>query len=116
MHEKFRESWKAAAYIASGLHSDFPNEKFMVQQYFRDRITERVCTASDAGHVIEDFCKQFPLATVYYHGESSFGFIAQVRCHCQHEKSRGCCRDGHHHRAKILVTLAPVEEGADATG
>lgn len=114
MHEKFREAWKGAAYVASGLHSDFPDARMEITFHYRDRIVRRACSAREAGHVMEEFCRKFPMASVYYHGDSAYGFIAQLRCHCSHEKSRGCCRDGGHHRAKILVTLLPKSEGADA--
>lgn len=114
MHEKFREAWKAAGYVAAGLTADFPDQKLLVAYHFKDRIEERECTAREVGHVIERYCRKFPLATVYYHGVSAYGFVAQIRCHCGREKSRGCCRDGRHHRAKILVTLVPAEKDASA--
>jgi len=112
MHEKFREVWKAASYVASGLISDFPDRKLEVTYHYRDHIEQTVCSGRDVGHVIEGYCRKFPLATVYYHGTESYGLIAQIRCHCGREKSRGCCKEGRHHRAKILVSLVPVEEKA----
>jgi hypothetical protein len=113
MHEKFREAWKGAAYVASGLHSDFPDVNLELTMYSRDKVIKRVCTPNEVGHVMEELCKQFPMASVYYHGDSAYGFVAQIRCHCRHEKSRGCCRDGGHHRAKLMVTLLPREEEAN---
>ena len=110
MHEKFRESWKAAGYVASGLKSDFPGSMLEVAFHYRDRVEQTVCTAKDVGHVIERYCQKFPMATVYYHGVGGYECVAQLRCHCGHEKSRGCCRDGNHHRAKVLVTLATADK------
>ena len=113
MHEKFREAWKGAAYVASGLHSDFPEAMVEVALHCRDRVTKRVCKSSEAGRVMEELSQKFPMASVYYHGDSTYGFVAQIRCHCGHEKSRGCCRDSGHHRAKILVTIVPAPEPAE---
>ena len=116
MHEKFREAWKAAGYVASGLTTDFPDAKVEVALHVRDRVERTVCSVREAGTVIERYCRKFPLATVYYHGTSAYGFVAQVRCHCSREKSRGCCRDGNFRRAKVLVSLATVETEVPASG
>ena len=118
MHEKFREAWKAAGYIASGLSGDFPDQQMEVAFHFRGNVDKTRCAVKDVGHVIELYCRKFPMATVYYHGKTSIGFVAELRCHCGHEKSRGCCKDGGHHRAKVLVSLVPTEEkvGRTASG
>jgi len=113
MHEKFREAWKGAAYVASGLHSDFPDAEVEISLHYRNKVSQRVCPVREAGHVMEEFSRRFPMATVYYMGQEGDGFVAQIRCHCGHEKSRGCCRDGDHHRAKVLVTLVPKVEDAE---
>jgi len=112
MHEKFRETWKAASYVASGLEGDFSGQQLEITFTYRDQAERRVCTPREAGRILEEYCRKFPLATVYYHGKEAYGFIAQIRCHCSREKSRGCCREGRHHRAKILIGLAEVNEGA----
>lgn len=112
MHEKFREAWKAASYVASGLISDFPDKKLEVTYMFRGRSETTRCSAKEVGPVIEVYCRKFPKATVYYHGSGGYEVAAEIRCHCSHEKSKGCCKDGHQHRAKILVSVASVEEGA----
>lgn len=93
---------------------DFPGREMEISYQYRDHVEQTVCHVRDAGRVIEQYCKKFPLATVYYHGSEGYEFLAQVRCHCGHEKSRGCCRDGNHHRAKILVSLVPVAQDAGA--
>lgn len=116
MHEKFREAWKAAGYVASGLVSDFPGGNVEVAFHYRDQVEQTVCPVGEAGRIIERYSLKFPMATVYYHGTSAYGFVAQLRCHCSREKSRGCCRDGHHHRAKILVTLVPADDEAAIPG
>jgi hypothetical protein len=116
MHEKFREAWKAAGYIASGLNSDFPGQNVEVTFHSRGGIEKTVCPVKDTGHVIELYCRKFPMATVYYHGDSAYGFAAELRCHCGHEKSRGCCKEGGHHRAKILVSLVAAEKEAGSPG
>ena len=116
MHEKFREAWKAAGYIASGLNSDFPGQNVEVAYHARGTVEKTICAVKDTGRVIEVYCRKFPMATVYYHGKSAFGFAAELRCHCGHERSRGCCKDGGQHRAKIMVSLVPVEERAGVPG
>lgn len=112
MHEKFREAWKAASYVASGLANDFPGQQFEIVFQGRGRMEQRVCSARESVRIIEEYCRKFPMATVYYHGTEAYGFVAQIRCHCSREKSRGCCKEGRQHRAKILVSLAEVDEGA----
>ena len=118
MHEKFREAWKAAGYIASGLSGDFPGQRMEVSFHYRGAVDRTVCGLKDVGHVIEVYCRKFPMATVYYHGNTAYGFAAELRCHCGHEKSHGCCKDGGHHRAKVLVNLVQAEEkvGPSASG
>ena len=116
MHEKFREAWKAAGYIASGLSGDFPGEKVEVAFHSRGSVETTICAVKDVGHVMERYCRKFPMATVYYHGTSAFGLAAELRCHCGHEKSRGCCKDGGHHRAKLMVTLVSAEAKAGLPG
>lgn len=110
MHEKFREAWKAAGYVASGLNGDFPGERLEVSFHRRGLVDKKVCGVREVGPVIEGYCRKFPMATVYYHGKSAYGFAAELRCHCGHEKSRGCCKDGGYHRAKVLVNLVAAEE------
>lgn len=109
MHEKFREAWKAAGYIASGLNSEFPGQMMEVVYHSRGYVEKTRCLVKDVGHVIEGYSRKFPMATVYYHGTDATGCAAELRCHCSHEKSRGCCKDSGHHRAKILVSLVPAE-------
>ena len=116
MHEKFREAWKAAGYIASGLNSDFPGQKMEVAFHNRGGVDKTVCSVKEIGHVIETYCRKFPMATVYYHGTDACGFAAELRCHCGHEKSRGCCKDGGHHRAMVLVSLVSSDEKAGVPG
>ncbi len=115
MHEKFRESWKGAAYIASGLHSDLPDGELEVTLYARGKLESRICSTREVGHVMEELCSKFPMATVYYHDDATMDCLAQIRCHCGHEKSRGCCKEGHHHRAKVTVMRVAVKERADST-
>ena len=111
MREKFAESWRAAGYVATGLLTDFPNSSFEVTLlYHKDRVTQ-ICKVSQIGRVLESLCKGFPMATVYYQPEADEEPVAMIHCHCQHEKGRGCCKNGGHHRAKVLISFrAPIEE------
>lgn len=110
MHEKFAEGWRAATYVGGGLLSDFPGAMVEVSIEAGDRVERRVCRVQDAGRVIGELCRNFPRASVYYHPDSAYGFIAQVRCHCSHEKAPGCCRAQGHERARVLVVLQPTAE------
>jgi len=114
MHERFTSGLRAAAYVGSGLQTDLGDVMVEVSFHHRDRVVRRVCSTRDAGNVVGDFCKDFPKATVYYHTDSAYGFVAQVRCHCEQEKTPGCCKHGGHHRAHVLVVRLPVEAGATA--
>jgi hypothetical protein len=109
MHERFNDGWRAADYVASGLLTDFPNSLFEVALMGRGQCIRRVCHAHEAGAVIAEFSKSFPKASVYYYPEEEFGYLAEVHCHCGHEKSPNCCKHGGGHRTKVRITFKAVE-------
>lgn len=115
MHEKFREAWKAANYIGSGLAGDFPGTQVEITYHYRGQVETCRCPVNEASRVIERYSLKFPMATVYYHGKTDYGIIAELRCHCSREKSRGCCKDSHNHRAKVLIAPIPADKEEDAT-
>jgi hypothetical protein len=114
MHERFREGWRAAAYVGGGFMTDFSNA--MVEVIFEKggQLFRRQCKSREVGHVVEEYCKRFPKASVHYHEADENGLVAEVHCHCGHEKGPGCCRAGHQHRAKVLLRLLPTSV-AEAT-
>lgn len=109
MHERFREGWRAAAYVGGGLQCDFHDAMVEVTYTYHDQSIRRLCHTTEVGNVIEEFCKDFPQATVCYDREAYSGYIAEVRCHCPQEKAQGCCRNGHHHRAKVHVSIVKTQ-------
>lgn len=118
MREKFAESWRAAGYVATGLITDFPNSTFEVTLLYRKDQVTQICKVGQIGRVLESLCKGFPLATVYYQPEADDEPVAMIHCHCNHEKGRGCCKNGGYHRAKVLINFkttvdeAPIESAA----
>lgn len=109
MHERFTEGWRAAAYLGSGVLADFPNSVFDVTLTLRGERFHKVCRASDLGHVLVEMCKRFPKASAYYYPEEEFGYVAEIHCHCGHEKAQNCCKHERHHRAKIRINFKEVE-------
>jgi hypothetical protein len=116
MHERFNEGWRAADYVASGLLTDFPNSVFEVSLIGRAHGAHRECRAHEAGAAIAELCKDFPKASVYYYPEEEYGYLAEVHCHCGHEKNPKCCKHGGGHRAKVRVTFKNVEHAFKPMG
>ena len=112
MHERFAEGWRAAGYVSSGIATDFGEDSIHhdalieVTLHARGKVARKVCKAHEVGKVASELCHGFPRATVYYHPDSAYGFVAQIRCHCGHEKSSGCCRANGAERATVTVVLA----------
>lgn len=109
MHERFREGWRAAAYVGGGLQCDFRDAVVEVTYTYHEQVVHRQCHTTEVGNLIEEFCRDFPQASVYYDREGEDGCVAEVRCHCPREKANGCCRSGHHHRSKVHVTVVATK-------
>ena len=110
MHERFAQGWRAAAYVAGGLVAEFPKSAFEVVFEYQGTITRKTCSAREVGHVLDEFCRGFPKATAYYEPEGGKQYVAEIHCHCSHEKKPGCCKHGRFHRAKVRVTLLAAEQ------
>lgn len=109
MHERFAEGSRAASYLGCGLAADFPNSVFEVTLYLKGQRFHRTCRASEVGSVLAEMCKTFPKATVYYSPEEDLEYLAEVHCHCGHEKTKVCCRENGFHRAKVQVNFKEVD-------
>ena len=81
MVEKFREADKAANYVTTGLMHDFPEATVEVIQVFKNRSRRATCATKDVGAILQRMCKRFPMASVEYHPENPYGFVAEIRCH-----------------------------------
>ena len=88
---------------------DFHDVLVEVTYTDHDKSVRRQCHTTEVGNVVEEFCRDFPQASVYYDREAESGYIAEVRCHCPQEKALGCCRNGHHHRAKVHVSIVETQ-------
>lgn len=107
MHEKFRDSDKAASYVASGLRNDFPDATAEVIQILKTRPRKTHCEVSEIGPVLQRMCKKFPMASVEYHPENPYGFVAEIRCHG--ERNAITTFQMHKHkRPRIVVLLTRV--------
>lgn len=109
MHERFTEGWRAAAYISSGVLTDFPNSTFDVTLTLRGQRFRKVCKAADLGGVLVEMCKNFPKASAYYYPDEEYGYIAEIHCHCGHEKSQACCKSEGFHRGKVRILFKEIE-------
>lgn len=110
MHEKFADSLRAATFVASGIHTDFPQSTLEITLESPQGGIRRECPSEKIGPLLGDLCARFPRASVYYHPKSAYGFVAQIRCHCGTEKAPGCCRANGRDRAWVLVTLKPAPD------
>lgn len=109
MHEKFRDSDKAASYVTSGLTSDFPDAQAEVIQVLRNRPRRVSIDIAHIGPVLQRMCRKFPMASVDYHPENPYGFVAEIRCHGEqgHQTTfrRHKDKEG---RPRIIVLLTRV--------
>ena len=107
MYKRLLEGWRAAAHIGEAVQKDFGESRMEI---FSERIEGSdtlVCDSSELAGKLVRFCKNFPMAELFYHPDSAYGFVAQVRCCCSHETIRGCCRANGCSRSRILVLLQP---------
>lgn len=107
MSEKFRESERAAAYLADGLNHDFPDAVAEVIQVSRQRPRCVKCPVWDIGPVLQRMCADFPMASVDYHPENPYGFVAEIRCHGE-KKSHAMFRRQQKDRPRIIVLLTRI--------
>jgi hypothetical protein len=92
MHEKFREAAKAACYLGIGVAKDFPGCEFTVVMHAGPRFKQCRCTTEDLGKVVEFYTRRFPGASVYYYPEPETDLVAEIRCRCEEDNRRTCCR------------------------
>ena len=115
VQERFREPDNAAAYVASGLMHDFPNATVEVIQYYRKRSRRIGCKTSEIGPVLSRMCKPFPMASVEYHPENKYGFVAEIRCHGE-RGGETTFRRHTKERPRVLVLLTEVDGEAILVG
>jgi hypothetical protein len=108
MHERFTEGWRAVVFVVAGLEDDYPNSTFEVRCLQRGIEAKYVRTADDIAQTLEACCKHFPHASAYYDPEEPNGRVAEIHCHCSHEKSAACCKNGGFHRTRVNVSVVEV--------
>ena len=107
MFERFNESAKAAEFVAAGLRNDFPDALAEVIQVIKNRPRRVSCTVAEIEALLLSACKGFPKASVDYHPENPYGFVAEIRCHG--ERSRSTKFERHkRERPRVLVLLTRV--------
>ena len=87
MQEKFDDPAKAANYVAEGLAKDYPDAVAEIIQVVRNHLRRVTCRVQEIGPILERACKGFPLASVEYHPDNPYGFVAEIRCHGERGKS-----------------------------
>lgn len=105
MHKRFLEGWRAAAHIGVAVQEDFGDSGLEIYVDRQEGSEAYVCRTGEVAVQLARFCNQFPIAELHYHPDSAYGFVAQVRCCCNHEMVRGCCREEGCSRSRILVLL-----------
>ena len=106
MREKFRDADKAASYLSTGLIKDFPDAVAEVIHVVRNRPKRTTCEVSEIGPVLQAMCKDFPMASVDYHPQNPYGFVAEVKSHG--EKSQSAFTKHKRDRSRIIVLLTRV--------
>lgn len=81
MHERFSESARAASYVTTGLMADYPDATAEVIQVVKNKPRHATCETREIGPVLESMCKSFPMASVDYHPDNPYGFVAEIRCY-----------------------------------
>jgi hypothetical protein len=106
MREKFRDADKAASYLSSGLNKDFPDAVAEVIHMVKKRPKRTTCEVREIGPILQTMCKDFPMASVDYHPENSYGFVAEVMSHG--EKSNSVFKKRKRDRSRIIVLLTRI--------
>lgn len=107
MQEKFDNPAQAASYVAEGLVKDYPDAVAEIIQVVRNHPSTVTCTVQEIAPILEHACKDFPLASVEYHPDNPYGFVAEIRCHGElgpNTRFQRHKRD----RPRILVLLTRV--------
>ena len=107
MHEKFTNASKAASYVGSGLAAAFPDANAEVVQLVRNRSHSVSCKVKDIGPILQKMCERFPAATVEYHPDNEYGFVAEIRAH-REQSRRSAFRKPKNRRSRVLVLLTRV--------
>lgn len=108
MREKFTDAAIAASYVASGLATAFPDANAEVIQLVRNRSHSVSCKVKDIGPILRKMCERFPAATVDYHPDNEYGFVAEIRAHGEQSR-KSLFRKRHNRRSRVLVLLTKVE-------
>ena len=107
MYQTFNDSAKAVDYVATGLARDFPDATAEVIQVVNNRPRRVSCKISEVEALLQQACKGFPKASVEYHPENAYGFVAEIRCHG--ERSRSTTFERHKRdRPRVPVLLTRV--------
>jgi hypothetical protein len=107
MREKFTNASKAASYVGSGLAAAFPDANAEVVQLVRSRSRSVSCKVKDIGPVLQRMCERFRAATVEYHPDNEYGFVAEIRAHREQSRTSSF-RKPKNRRSRVLVLLTRV--------
>ena len=77
-----------------------------VIQVVRNHPRTVTCSTQEIAPILERACRNFPLASVEYHPDNPYGFVAEIRCHGE----RGTTIFERHKRdrPRVLVLLTRV--------
>ena len=107
MQEKFDNPGDAASYVAEGLAKDYPDAVAEIIQVVRNHPRTVTCRVEEIFPVLERACRDFPLASVEYHPDNPYGFVAEIRCHG--EQGPNTTFERHKRdRPRVLVLLTQV--------
>ena len=102
MHEKFTDGSRAASYVVSGLVSAFPDANAEVVQLVRNHSRSVSCKVKDIGPILQKMCSRFPAATVDYHPDNEYGFVAEIRAHGEQSR-KSAFRKPKSRRSRVLT-------------
>lgn len=115
MTERFRAPERAASYLCTGLIHDFPDSEAEIIFLSSAKSRRVQCEVKKIGHVLEDFCKDFPKCSVDYFPQNVYGVVAEIRCHGdrQHErkKTHGLKEDRRHRDQPVVIVMLNDSNG-----
>ncbi len=115
MVSKFREVYKAVAYVCSGLRERCSNEGRVYVAFFPRGPGQ--CDRKgfvDLVHVTETLDRltaQFPSASAVIHSDDNNGFCGIIQCRCDHESRKRCSqRCAHHAERPVIWVMQPLAD------